>query len=182
MSIAIARPSLRLVNIDDYEPVSDSSRTIQGRREIEKNVLSGSASDWLPIIEPALREIDNECRKANWDGDGAVPITSRTIELTERIAAVLFDLLPKGTPAPDLVPESDGEICLSWSVDASNVLSLSIGEHGKINFAAHFGKDGGVHAWRPVDATNRGNLEESVGEVVRYIAKLYAPAPLRRAA
>jgi hypothetical protein len=182
MSTAIAMQGLYLIDNDDYEPVSDGSRAIQRTWEKERNYLSRSASDWLPTVEAALRGIGDECRNADWDGDGAIPVTDHTIDLAAKIAATLFTLLPKGTPAPDLIPETDGEICISWSVDATRMFSVSVGEHGKINFAGQFGNEGGIHAWQPIHATSRNTLEASLGDVVRYVSRLYAPAAVRRAA
>ena len=182
MSTAIAMQGLRLIVGEGYEPVSDGSRTIQRTWEKERNFLSRSASDWLPTIEGALRGIRIECRNANWDCEEALPVTDRTIDLAARIAASLFTLLPKGTPSPDLIPESDGEICISWSLDATRIFSLSVGEHGRINFAGQFGVEGGIHAWQPIDATSQNALEVSLDDVVRYVQRLYAPTAIRSAA
>ena len=182
MSTAIAMQGLRLIVSEGYEPVSDGSRTIQRTWEKERNFLSRSASDWLPTIEGALRGIRIECHNVNWDYEGALPVTDRTIDLAAKIAASLFTLLPKGTPAPDLIPESDGEICISWSLDATRIFSLSVGEHGRINFAGQFGGEGGIHAWQPIDATSQNALEESLDDVVRYVQRLYAPTAIRSAA
>jgi hypothetical protein len=59
---------------------------------------------------------------------------------------------------------------------------MSIGAHGKMNFAGQFGKEGALHAWQPIDAKNRASLEESLQDVARYISRLYAPPAVRRAA
>ena len=175
MSIAFARKGLHLVGLDDYEPVSDDgSRTI-------RQMWQGSAADWSPIIRAALVGIRNECSRVGWDGDDSLPITD-TIDVVNKVTECLFTLLPRGTPAPDLIPEPDGEICVSWSVDADRVFSMSIGAHGKMNFAGQFGKEGALHAWQPIDAKNRASLEESLQDVARYISRLYAPPAVRRAA
>jgi hypothetical protein len=59
MSTAIAVQGLHLINNEDYEPVSEGSRTIQRTWEKQRNYLSNSASDWLPTMEGALRSITN---------------------------------------------------------------------------------------------------------------------------
>lgn len=182
MSTAIAIHRLRLITSDSYEPVSEGSRAIQLTWARVRNHLTRSAADWAPSIEAALRGINNECRGAGWDGDGAVPVTDRTIDLAARISTTLFALLPKGTPAPDLIPESDGEICISWVVDRNRMFAASVGEHGKVNFAGQFGNEGGIHAWQSIDATNSGTLEESLADVVRYVRRLYESIAVRRAA
>lgn len=173
MILAIAiRGSSRTWDID-YEPVTDDSREIQRTWAHERNYLQGSASDWLPTTEAALRGIRNDCSKANWDGSGANPVSDHTISLTAKVTETLFTMLPRGTPGPDLIPEADGELCMSWSIDADRLFSLSIGAHDKINFAGQFGKEGSIHGWQPIDATNRYGLEESLQEVARHIGRLY---------
>jgi hypothetical protein len=107
----------------------------------------------------------------------SVGITDQVIAIGEKVVEVLFALLPEGIPPPDLIPEADGEICISWSVDADKLLSLSIGAHGKINFAGQFAKEGGIHGWQPIDAMSPNTLGESLQEVAEYLGKLYAPTP-----
>ena len=165
-----------------YDPVTNDSRTIQHSWAQERNYLRGSASDWLPTISALFRSIRSECSTANWDGQGAFAIGDQVIDIAEKAVEVLFELLPKGTPAPDVVPESDGEISISWSVDSSRMFSLSIGEHAKVNFAGQFGKEGGVHAWQPIDTSSRSALEESLQDVAKYVGKLHTTNFIRRAA
>jgi len=181
MSMAIAAPTWLWVD-EEYAPVSESSSIIQRAREMERNPLRNSASDWLPAIEGALRDIRVHCRQIDWDPEGAARITDRTIELAGTIAAVLFDALPKGTPAPDVIPESDGEICMSWSLDERRIFSLSVGEHGKINFAGQFGGSGGIHAWQRLDTSSHYALQDTLADVARYIQRLYGAATWRRGA
>jgi hypothetical protein len=183
MSTAFAFRDLRLLRADDYQPVSAGSLAIKDTWEREQNYLRRSASDWTPLIEAGLGHIRSECGRADWDGEGAAPINDRTIDLTVKIVTTLFALLPKGTPAPDLIPESDGEICISWTFEDARIFSASVGEHGKVNFSGQFGSEGGVHAWQRIDATNRSKLENSLEDLVRYISRLCAPTTVvRRAA
>lgn len=182
MSLAIAIGDSRLIGRYDYEPVSDVSKVISRKWAQERNYLKGSASDWLPTIDAAFRGVRDECQKADWDGQGALAITDRVIATTEKAVRALFALLPKGTPAPEVVPEADGEICLSWVVDIDRQFSLSFGAHGKINFAGQFGKEGGIHGWQPIDASSSSALDESLQEIAKFLARLYPPTVRRRAA
>ncbi len=181
MSLAIAIGDSHLIGHYDYEPISDISKIISRKWAQEKNYLKGSASDWLPTVDAAFRGIRDECQKADWDGHGALAITDEVIATTEKVVAALFALLPKGTPAPEVIPEADGEICISWVVDRDRLLSLSVGAHGKINFAGQFGKEGGIHGWQPIDATSPRSLDKSLQEVAKYLGRLY-PATARRRA
>jgi hypothetical protein len=182
MSNAFAGRGLHLIGHEDYEPVSDGSQVIRRMWAQDRNYRRGSASDWSPIIEAALLGIRNDCGRVNWDGDGALPVNGRTIDIVAKLTECLFGLLPRGTPAPDLIPEPDGEICISWSMDADRMFSVSVGAHGKINFAGQFGTEGAVHAWQSIDPKNRASLEESLQDVARYVGKLFTPPAVRRAA
>lgn len=182
MSIAIAERGFHLIGYEDYEPVSHDNQAIRRMWAKDKNYRRGSASDWSPIIEAALLGIKNECSRVSWDGQEALPVSDRTIDLAAKLTECLFALLPRGTPAPDLIPEPDGEICISWSIDADRMFSMSVGAHGKINFSGQFGTEGALHAWQPIDQKNRASLEESLQDVARYVCRLYTPPTVRRIA
>ena len=182
MSLAIAVPGSRLAWDFDYEPVSDGSKVISRRWAQERNYLKGSASDWLPTVDASFRTLRDECQKAGWDGPGSLAISDQVIAITEKVVRALFTLVPKGIPAPDVIPEADGEICLHWVVDTEQELSISIGAHGKINFAGQFGKEGGIHGWQPVDTTSPTALDGSLQEIAKYVARLFPPIVGRRPA
>ena len=182
MSLAIAIRDFRVSGYYDYVPVSHFGEVLTQKWAHEKNYLKGSASDWVPTVDAAFRVIRSECKTADWDGPGSVAITDQVIAITEKVVEALFALIPKGTPAPEVIPEADGEICISWSVDTDRLLSLSVGAHGKINFAGQFGKEGGIHGWQPIDATSPSALDESLQDVAKYFGKLYPPNINRRAA
>jgi hypothetical protein len=179
MNLAFAIGDSRLIGHYDYEPVSYFSKVISRKWAQEKNYLKGSASDWLPTVDAALRGLRDDCQKADWDGQGALAITDKVIAITENVVGALFTLLPKGIPAPDLIPEADGEICISWSVDTDRQVSISVGAHGKINFAGQFGKEGGIHGWQPIDTTSPSALEKSIQDVAKYLARLFPPTVSR---
>ena len=176
MSSAIAIRGFWSFDKSDYEPVSDGSREIQRSWIQKKNYLQGSASDWMPIIGAAFLGIHSECKIENWDGEAAFAINDEVIAIAHNIATTLFALLPKGTPPPDVIPEADGEICLSWSVDVTRMFSLSIGAHRNVNYAGQFGKSGGVHAWQPIDTSSQNALGESLEIIIKFIEKLYPTA------
>src|SRR5690242_10095796 len=182
MSLAIAIGDSRLIGDYDYELVSDFTKVISRKWAQEKNYLKGSASDWLPTVDAAFRSLRDECQKAGWDGPGSLAISDEVIAITEKVVRALFTLVPKGIPAPDIIPEADGEICLHWLVDTEQELSLSIGARGKINFAGQFGKEGVIHGWQPVDTTSPSALDKSLQDITKYLARLYPPIASRRGA
>jgi hypothetical protein len=174
MSSAVAIRDDRLAWDVEHETLTDATHEIQRTWKQTRNYLRGTASDWLPMLEGALCNIKENCSNPDWHGVCSVPVTQQTIRLTAEIAEMLYSMVPKGTPAPDLIPEGDGEICISWSITANHLFSVSVGAHGKINFAGQFGKEGAVHAWQSIDATSRGTLQESLQDVARYVGKLFA--------
>ena len=182
MNLAIPISDYRLIDHEDYEPASAVGENLTRKWAHEKNYLKGSASDWLPTIDAAFRSLRDECRKAGWDGPGSLAISDQAIAITEKVVGVLFRLVPKGLPAPDIIPEADGEICLRWVVDTEQELSISIGAHGKINFAGQFGREGGIHGWQPLDTTNPTALDRSLQEIAKYVARLFPPIVGRRPA
>jgi hypothetical protein len=179
MSLAIAIPSPGWAWQFDYEPVTQPTYQVQRALTDKRNYLQGSASDWLPILEAALLNIKKECRDVDWDGIGAIPVRGETIKLTAQIGEVLYAMMPRGTPVPDVIPEADGEICISWSLNSDRIFSLSVGPNAKINFSGQFGKEGAVHAWQPIDPTSRSSLQGSLEDVARYIARLLAASAER---
>jgi hypothetical protein len=182
MNLAITVGYPRLSGYYDYEPVSHSSELLTRKWAQEKNYLKGSASDWFPTIDAAFQGIRDECQVADGDGHGTITISDQVVAIARTVIATLYTLLPKGTPVPDITPEADGEICISWSVGIDRLFSLSIGGHGKINFAGQFGKEGGIHGWQPVDTTSPSALDESLQDFAKYLRRLYRPTAGRRAA
>jgi hypothetical protein len=182
MSLAIAIGDSRLIGNYDYEPVSEGSKAISRKWAQEKNYLKGSALDWAPTVDAALRKLHTECQRDGWDGLESVGISDQLIAVTKKVMETLFFLLPKGIPAPDIIPEADGEICLHWVVDSEQELSVSVGTHGKINFAGQFGREGGIHGWQTIDTTSSTALDRSLREIAEYVARLFAPIASRGSA
>lgn len=171
-----------LMGDSDYEPVSPGSQQVLIERLKRINYLRGSASDWLATIRSTLSVIREECSMPDWDGQGAHAIRTEVIAIAERVATAMFELLPAGTPAPDVAPEGDGEVCLSWTLDASRTFAISSGTHGKVNFAGQLGEEGERHGWKPIDISSPSALRSSLEEIANYVEKLYPAAFSRRAA
>jgi hypothetical protein len=182
ISSAIVVSRSRLSGDYDPEAISPSRQQVLSEWNKQKNYLQGSASDWLPTIRSALKAIHDDCRKPDWEGHGEVVVSDEVITSAEKIITTLFTLAQAGTPVPDVVPEADGEICVSWTQDDSRTFSISISESGKINFAGQFGEQGGIHGWKPINTSNQSALESSLREISEYLENLYPPVPAKRAA
>lgn len=180
MSVTLALNSSGVGWNDDYAPVSESSRVVREAWKKERNYLRNTAIAWEPVIAASLAEISSAAATANWDGFGAEAVSTQTLSQTRQILAMLQILLPQTTPPPDVLAEPDGEICIDWTAESARTISISIGAHGRINFAARFGEEGEVHAWQSVDTTSSARLEEDLRELARYVHKVYSPASASR--
>jgi|SRR5579885_2887340 len=184
MSSAIISPAAvisrsRFHRDHSYEAVSMPGRQVLDKWDEQRNFLSGSASDWLPTVRATLRGIRARCGKPNWDGGGETAVSEEVIVISEEVLIIIFSLAQPGTPPPQIVPEADGEICLSWTEDPSHMFSVSVGEGRRINFAGQFGMEGALHGWRQLDANAP---ESSLQDIAGYIADLYPAIARRRAA
>lgn len=83
---------------------------------------------------PDLKDIYQECRESNWDGDGAFPVTLEVIEQVEKMLAVM-----QGAE-PELSPEPDGCISACWRSSNRDIISISVCDYGLQCFALHVGQ------------------------------------------
>lgn len=119
-----------------------------------RNVLSDakSAASQAATSLPArafadLLRVSRECSHEGWDGYGAKAITQATFI---RAQAFLNDL-PPWMPAPDIVPEADGDIAIEWYVAENQTFSVSVGGDGPLHYAGLFGHDDEVHGVKAFD-------------------------------
>ena len=82
-----------------------------------------------------LYQVFEECRRANWDGYGATPVSGRVFQL----AYAFLEALPLGTPAPSIGAEPDGHITLEWYHSPRRTLSISVSQEGDLHYAALMG-------------------------------------------
>jgi hypothetical protein len=164
----------------DYPRIgwSSESRSAMGcdsfRDFLEQQSLSNSAMDWSPSIAAKLEEIRAECSEPNWDGEEAQAISNAVLAVVESVVRSFNITMPRNIPAPDIIPENDGEICLSWDLADGRSFSISLGSHGKMNYAGQLGKKGVVHGWQPIDISDPRILREDIEEVARQIIRLYS--------
>ncbi|MGH8226510.1 MAG: hypothetical protein ACREU3_01180 [Steroidobacteraceae bacterium] len=96
------------------------------------------ATDWRPLANALIEELADECREPNWDGYGANAVDTAAKAQAQRFV----DLLPHRLPAPDPVPDPDGEIALTWDFGPGHILTIAIGADGTLTYAGLLG--GGV--------------------------------------
>jgi hypothetical protein len=140
------------------------------RRVARATSLVGvAAQNWEPQIAAAAAAIKADCSVADWDGEQAAPVSSEALELARRVAILFHCFVPGNTPAPELLPEADGEVSLSWTRDRDRMFAVSIGNHNKLNYAGRLG--GGVE---PHDVAIY-NPEDSSGiqQIADYITRLF---------
>lgn len=143
------------------------------------NALAESNSDASPEASslPArafaeLARVARDCERGGWDGHDAKSINQLTCD---RARAFLTDL-PVWMPAPDIVPETDGQIAIEWYIAPERTFSISVGEDGPLHYAGLFDDEDEVHGVKAFDGV-------SVPEnILQYICKLLGSAATGRAA
>jgi hypothetical protein len=131
--------------------------------------VGGATQNWHVYMEPAFDAIAVECSTPDWDGAEAEPITQEVMNRARTVADILYRFVPRGTPAPDVVPEADGEVALSWTRAPDAVFSISIGSHNKLNYAGRLGGGTEPHDVVEFDPGNPTTIES----LAPYISELF---------
>jgi hypothetical protein len=102
-----------------------------------------TATGYTRFTEPfaALDEIARTCSVANWDNDGAVPISQAAI----LEAKSLLVSLPSTVDIPEIYPEGTGSIVFEWNKSRNYRYVAAISGKGKIEFAGLFGIGNGQY-------------------------------------
>lgn len=107
-----------------------------------------------------LETICEECRDANWDGYGALPVLPETYVQTRRF----LESLELGTPPASIGAEPDGHVTLEWHHSRRRTLSVSIDPDGNLHYAALIGQKK-RYGSEPIDA-HSSTIERLIGEVL----------------
>ena len=108
-----------------------------------------------------LARLAREYKTEGWDGYAALPVDAMTIEHVR----MFVESLPTWLPAPEVVPESDGEIALEWNREPNRVFSVSVGKTAMLHYAGLFGKGVERHGVEPFS----GVVSQ---EILRYIQEV----------
>ncbi|MDE3068089.1 MAG: hypothetical protein KGJ60_11135 [Verrucomicrobiota bacterium] len=82
-----------------------------------------------------LYAVAEECKSANWDGQGAAAVSDESY----RAAYKFLEALPLGAVAPSAGVEPDGEMTLEWYHSPRRTLSISFSKNGELHYAALIG-------------------------------------------
>jgi hypothetical protein len=99
--------------------------------------LVGSATFSKRDALDELGEVWEECRRANWDGSGAVAVEQDTL----RNAYQFIEALPLDYPLPSVGVEPDGHLTLEWYRSPRWTLSVSVTPEGTLYYSALFGSE-----------------------------------------
>jgi hypothetical protein len=115
---------------------SDEARIVAEATHAERRRLTHTNAPLgkKPLFDE-LGAVWEECRRPNWDGYGAQPVSQDTL----RNAYVLIESLPLGCPGPSIGAEPDGELTLEWHCSPRRTLSVSVTPYGELHFAALLG-------------------------------------------
>lgn len=120
-----------------------------------------NATDWRPLTKALIEEVALECQSPNWDGYGAHPIS----ESAKNHAQLFIDMLPYRFPAPDPVPDPDGDVALSWDFGPGHVFTLSISATGMVSYAGLLGEGIKRHGMEPFKGNIPKTIVESIDEL-----------------
>src|SRR5438552_16496412 len=109
----------------------------------------------------ALRELlatYHECSYENWDGEGALPISTRALQKAVRFLTAL----PLTIQTPEVIPEPMGSIGFEWRGEKNVVLVASVHGTQKITYAGVFGPGVTVHGSEDFDDSIPGAIVSSL--------------------
>jgi len=165
---AIAIPGRTAVLPYSYSTgASDASKNLQRLYEDAVTSLRKSVTwDYLSSVRAALKETYQECSEEGWDGYGALPITQETYDEAVRFLSAL----PSWLPAPEIVPEPDGDIGFEWSFGNNRVLAASVDGTNRITYAGLLGTGNKAHGTEVFDGSIPQTLVEHISRICPRVA------------
>ena len=98
-------------------------------------VSSAFAGAEREALKREVRGILARAGEDNWDGEGALAVSPRTVEIAE----LAIDGFPRYVARPDVDATPRGEVDFDWAVSRNAMLTVSVGPSGEIAFAGLFG-------------------------------------------
>lgn len=156
MSIAYINPNYPLITATSSSyGVSDESNSLQDSiKDILSRHSETASGQRISQIRCALLEMFLDCRKPNWDGYDAKPISEKTYFE----AAKLLERLPSDLPPPEIVPEPTGDIAFEWYKENQYTFVISVSGVNAIAYAGIFGPGNEIHGTE--------NFTESIPRII----------------
>lgn len=120
-----------------------------------------NATDWRTLTHALIEQVALDCQSPDWDGYGANPISAVSKSEAQRFV----ELLPYWYPAPEAVPDPDGEIALSWDFGRGHVFTLSVGSTGALSYAGLLGDGVKRHGVEPFKSDVPKSILEAIEEL-----------------
>jgi len=111
--------------------------------------------------EQELQDQFLDCIQPDWDGHGALPVSSNSYESARQF----LDALPQDICMPAFSAEPDGCLTAEWYKKPDVIVSISFPADGGIEYAAMFGKSMVRHGREPFSANVSGGLLEMIRKV-----------------
>ena len=125
--------------------------------------LTSSASGNKRFAEPfqSLAEIAQKCGFADWDNEGAEPITGEAVSE----AQALLRSLPDSIKMPDIFPETTGSIAFEWYHAPGYRYVITLSGTRVIEFAGLFGTGNEIYGEFRID----GGFPKAVRDHLGYL-------------
>lgn len=111
----------------------------------------------------SIWQLAADCSAADWDGEGAKPIS----EAAAVIAEDFISALPDNFPLPEVAPENDGAISLDWIASRYRVFTLSINGSNRLAYAWLDGTDRGHGVVRFNGVQIPPSILDAIGDLSR---------------
>lgn len=107
-----------------------------------------------------LDKVQNDCKKPDWDGEGAGPLSQDAVNELK----ILFKALPLSSMTPDIVPEPTGGIGLEWRSGKDAILSLGLSGNGFVTYSTIIG-----------EGESKYGTERFFGKIPSLVEETYLP-------
>ncbi len=141
--------------------VSDEAKDIASADYSSRCFMDeSSAVGFGQILRGELADVWGECRRADWDGYDALPVSWRAL----RNMYVFLQALPLGFPRPTIGADPNGHLSVEWYRNPRRVLSVAVSDDDLLHYAALLGpnKTCGTE-------TFYGEVPESILSLVRRV-------------
>ena len=110
---------------------SETARYVDEEFRKSNRSLHKSQAFGIGSVLHELAEVWEDCRKPDWDGYGASPVTLDALRNTQSF----LEALPFGFPRPSISADPHGNFSLEWYSRRRRVLSVGITADGLLHFA-----------------------------------------------